>query len=101
MYFIQDFFIFLRKLSIRILLREYPNKLLKSSSISSFKSEKDINLISSTDNLWVSESMFRKWDYYSNFRRIGLNIYSNKDVNIFMKNNFRDDLIYEIYQKSI
>ena len=101
MYFLQDFFIFLRKLGIRILLKEYPNKLLKSSSISSIKAEKNINLISSTDNFWVSESMFRKWEYYSNFKKIGLNIYSNKEVNKFMKENFKDDLIYEIYQKSI
>ncbi len=101
MYFLIDFLIFLRKLSIRILLREYPNKLLKSSSISSFKAEENINLISSTDNFWVSESMFKKWDYYSNFKKIGLNIYSNKEVNTFMKDNFKNDLIYEIYQKSI
>ena len=101
MYFLQDFFIFLRKLCIRILLREYPNKLLKSSSISRHKAEKNINIISSTDNFWVSKSMFRKWDYYSNFKKIELNIYSNKDVNKFMKDNFKDDLIYEIYQKSI
>ncbi len=101
MYFLQNFFIFLRKLSIRILLREYPNKLLKASSISSFKAEKNINLISSTDNFWVSESMFWKWDYYSNFKKIALNIYSNNDVNTFMRDNFKDDLIYEIYQKSI
>ncbi|MBO8221386.1 glycosyltransferase [Prochlorococcus marinus] len=101
MYFLQNFFIFLRKLSIRILLREYPNKLLKASSISSFKAQKNINLISSTDNFWVSESMFWKWDYYSNFKKIALNIYSNKQVNTFMRDNFKDDLIYEIYQKSI
>ena len=101
MYFLQDFFIFLRKLSIRILLREYPNKLLRSSSISTFKAEKNINLISSTNNFWVSESMFRKWGYYSNYKNISLNIYSNKEVNKFMKNNFKNDLIYEIYQKSI
>ena len=101
MYFLQNFFIFLRKLSIRILFREYPNKLLKSSSISSFKPAKNINLMSSTDNFWVSESMFRKWGYYSNFKKIGLNIYSNKQVNTFMKDNFKNDLIYEIYQRSI
>jgi len=101
MYFLQDFFIFLRKFSIRILFREYPNKLLKSSSISSFSVAKNINLISSTDNFWVSESMFRKWDYYSKFKKVGSNIYSNNDVNTFMKDNFKDDLIYEIYQRSI
>ena len=101
MYFLQDIFIFLRKFCIRILLREYPNKLLESSSISSFKPKKNINLISSTDNFWVSESMFKKWDYYSKIKKIRLNIYSNKNVNKFMKDNFKDDLIYEIYQKSI
>ena len=101
MYFLQDFFIFLRKLCIRILFREYPNKLLKSSSISSSKEDKYINLISSTDNFWVSESMFRKWNFYSNSRTIRLNIYPNKEVNSFMKDNFKNDLIYEIYKKSI
>jgi len=101
MYFLQDFFIFLRKFCIRILLREYPNKLLRSSSISRSKTEKYINLISSTDNFWVSESMFKKWHSYSNFKKIELNIYSNKGVNKFMKDNFKNDLIYEIYQKSI
>ena len=101
MYFLQDFFIFLRKFCIRILLREYPNKLLRSSSVSNLKAKKYINLISSTDNFWVSKSMFNKWVSYSNFKKIGLNIYSNKGVNKFMKDNFKDDLIYEIYQKSI
>ena len=101
MYFLQDFFIFLRKLCIRILFREYPNKLLKSSSISSSKENKYINLISSTDNFWVSESMFRKWNFYSNSKKIRLNIYPNKEVNSFMKDNFKNDLIYEIYKKSI
>ena len=101
MYFLQDFFIFLRKLCIRILFREYPNKLLKSSSISSSKEDKYINLISSTDNFWVSESMFRKWNFYSNSKKIRLNIYPNTEVNSFMKDNFKNDLIYEIYKKSI
>ena len=101
MYFLQDFFIFLRKLCIRILFREYPNKLLKSSSISSSKEDKYINLISSTDNFWVSESMFIKWNFYSNSKKIRLNIYPNTEVNSFMKDNFKNDLIYEIYKKSI
>ena len=63
MYFLQNlFYLDLRKNIIRFLLKEYPNKLLKSSSISKNKSNKYINLISSTDNFWVSKSMFKKWN---------------------------------------
>ena len=101
MYFLQDFFIFLRKLCIRLILNEYPNALLKSSEISNLKSQKKIILISSTDNFWVSKSMFKKWNNYSNYKNIELSIYSNNQVNKFMEDNFKDDLIYEIYQRSI
>ncbi len=101
MYFLQNFFIFLRKLCIRLILNEYPNALLKSSEISNLKSQKKIILISSTDNFWVSKSMFKKWNNYSNYNNIELSIYSNNQVNKFMEDNFKDDLIYEIYQRSI
>ena len=101
MYFLQNFFIFLRKLCIRFILNEYPNTLLKSSAISNQKGKNNVNLVSSTDNFWVSKSMFRKWNNYSNYKKLDLSIYSNNQVNKFMKDHFEDDLIYEIYQKSI
>ena len=101
MFFLQNFFIFLRKLCIRIIFNEYPNILLKSSVITNHKAKKNINLISSTDNFWVSKSMFKKWDDYSKYKNIDLSIYSNYQVNKFMKDNFEDDLIYEIYQRSV
>ncbi len=98
---LQNFFIFLRKLCIRFILNEYPNTLLKSSVISNLKSPKKINLVSSTDNFWVAKSMYKKWNNYSNYKKIDLSIYSNNQVNKFMKDHFEDDLIYEIYQRSI
>ena len=36
-----------------------------------------------------------------NLLDINLNIYSNKQVNCFMKEYFKNDLIYEIFKKSI
>ncbi len=101
MYLLHNFFIGIRKFIIRILFREYPNKLLKASIITEEKSTKRINFISSSDNFRVSRNMFRKWKLYSEFKNINLNIYSNNQVNEFMKENFEDDLIYEIYKKSI
>ena len=100
MYFLQSFFIWIRKNAIRVLFREYPNLLLKSSTISKQSNQNQINFISSTDNFWVSKSMSRKWDFYANSKNINLNIYSNHEVNTFMKDNFKDDLIYEIFKKS-
>ncbi len=101
MYFLQNFFIWIRKFIIRTLLKEYPNHLLNSSCIKKDNPYKFINFISSTDNFLVSRSMFRKWHFYSQFKNVSLNIYSNKQVNNFMKEYFKDDLIYEIYKKSI
>ena len=101
MYFLQNLFIWIRKNIIRILMREYPNSLLISSTISINKSPRDINLISSTDNFWVSKSMHKKWQLYGEINGVNLNIYSNAQVNNFMKEHFKDDLIYEIFQKSI
>lgn len=101
MYFLQNFFIWIRKNIIRVLIGEYPNNLIKPSYVRQNKSEQNINLISSTDNLWVSKSMFKKWSSYSEIDRINLNIYSNAQVNSFMKENYKDDLIYEIYKKSM
>ena len=101
MYLLQNFFIWIRKLIIRILFREYPNKLLKASTITEDKSNKRINLISSSENFWVSKNMFKKWKFYAESKDINLNIYSNKQVNEFMRENFEHDLIYEIYKKSI
>ena len=65
MYFLQNFFIWIRKYFIRILLGEYPNFYLKASSITNHKRKKNIYLISSTDNFWVSKSMCKKWQFYS------------------------------------
>ena len=101
MYFLLNLFIWIRKNIIRILLKEYPNFHLETSTIQERKQGKHINLISSTDNLWVSKSMFRKWNIYSEIKDISLNIYSNSQVNSFMKEYFKDDLIYEIFKKSI
>ena len=99
MHFILNLFIWIRKNFIRILLREYPNKLLTSSVVSQ-NSSKKYNLVSSSDNFWVSQNMYKKWDFYSKTKDLNLYLYSNYDVNSFMKNNFKDDLIYEIYLKS-
>tara|TARA_Y100001978_G_C23619273_1_gene397631 strand:- start:181 stop:1032 length:852 start_codon:yes stop_codon:yes gene_type:complete len=101
MYFLQDFFIWIRKNIIRILLKEYPNKLLRPSTIHKNKSQKVINLISSTDNFWVSSSMFKKWGVYSESKDININIYSNTQVNDFMHEYFKDDLIYEVFRRSV
>ena len=38
---------------------------------------------------------------YSDIENINLNIYSNSQVNNFMNEYFKDDLIYEIFRKSI
>ena len=101
MYFLQNFFIWIRKNIIRILLKEYPNKRLLPSAFHNNKAQKFTNLISSTDNFWVSRSMFRKWGIYSEMPDINVNIYSNYQVNKFMHEYFRDDLIYEIFQSSV
>ncbi len=101
MYFLQNYFIWIRKNIIRLLIGEYPNSHLTASYIRQHKSDKYINLISSTDNFWVSKSMFKKWNLYSEIDGINLNIYSNAQVNRFMKENYKDDLIYEIYKKSM
>ena len=101
MYLLQNIFIWIRKFIIRILFREYPNKRLKASRFYDDKSNKKINFISSSDNLWVSRNMFRKWKFYRESKNIYLNIYSNNQVNEFMQENFKDDLIYEIYKRSI
>ena len=101
MYFLHNYFIWIRKIIIRILIKEYPNKLIKSKSILEKKSYKYINFISSTDNFWVSNSMFKKWDFYNQIDDIDLYIYSNAQVNSFMKKYFKNDLIYEIFKKSI
>lgn len=101
MYFLQNYFIWIRKIIIRIILREYPNSLLKSKNITKKESKEYINFISSTDNLWASKSMHNKWSAYNEIDNIDLNIYSNAQVNSFMKEYFKDDLIYEIFLKSI
>ena len=99
MYFLINFFIWIRKNLIRIIFNEYPNvflKLEKNNSNSQFK----INLISSTDNFWVSKEMYKKWDTYFNLKEINLEIFSNQNVNKFMNDNYKNKLIYEIYMKS-
>jgi len=82
-------------------MKEYPNALLKSSAITRHDSPKYKYLISSTDNFWVSKSMFKKWKNYRDMKNINLNIYSNSQVNNFMKKYYKNDLIYEIFKKSI
>tara|TARA_Y100001933_G_scaffold144783_1_gene143373 strand:- start:1715 stop:2566 length:852 start_codon:yes stop_codon:yes gene_type:complete len=101
MYFLQNFFIWIRKNIIRILLKEYPNKFLKPSIVENDKSHKFTNFISSTDNFWVSRSMFKKWSIYNEIKDINVSIYSNVQVNNFMYEYFKDDLIYEIFTKSV
>ncbi len=82
-------------------MKEYPNYLLSSSTISKNDPQLDTNLFSSTENFWVSKSMFKKWNFYRDLQGIQLNIYSNAQVNNFMKEYFQEDLIYEIYRKSV
>ena len=101
MYFLQNYFIWIRKIIIRIILKEYPNKLLEPKNISKNHSINHTKFISSTDNLWVSKSMFKKWSIYNELNQIDLNVYSNAQVNSFMKEYFENDLIYEIFKKSI
>lgn len=101
MYFLHNYFIWIRKIIIRILIKEYPNKLIKSKNILGKNSDKYINFISSTDNFWISNSMFKKWNFYNEINDIDLNIYSNSQVNSFMKKYFKNDLIYEIFKKSV
>ena len=101
MYFLQNYFIWIRKIIIRILIKEYPNYLLKEKDIAKDESDRFINFISSTNNLWVSKSMYKKWNFYNSIEDINLNIYSNNQVNNFMKEYFENDLIYEIYKRSI
>jgi len=101
MYFLQNYFIWIRKIIIRVLIKEYPNYLLKEKDIAKEESDRFINFISSTNNLWVSKSMYKKWNFYNSIEDINLNIYSNNQVNNFMKEYFANDLIYEIYKRSI
>ena len=101
MYFLQNYFIWIRKIIFRILIKEYPNKLIEANNLAIDESDKYINFISSTDNFWVSKSMYLKWMSYNEMDDINLNIYSNKQVNNFMNEYFESDLIYEIFKKSI
>ena len=101
MYFVLNFFIWVRKNIIRIIFKQYPNKLLASSNYFYKKKNSKTNLITSTDNLWVSKYMFEKWENYSIREGINLSIFSNKDVNDYMYRNFKNDLIYEIYKRSV
>ena len=98
MYLILNLFVWIRKNLIRIIINEYPNRLLSSKNN---VDQNKINLVTSTDNLWVSKSMYKKWTDYSEKDEINLAIYSNKDVNIFMNNFFKNNIIYEIYIRSI
>ncbi len=101
MYCILNFFIWVRKNFIRIIFRQYPNKLLVSSNNFSNKNVFNNNLVTSTDNLWVSKYMFDKWEKYSAKNGLNLSIFSNKYVNNYMYENFKNDLIYEIYKRSV
>ena len=84
---------------IRIILNEYPNVFLKfDKKYSNYK--KRINLITSTDNFWVSKEMYKRWNGYFNLEEINLDIFSNQNVNKFMFDSYGDKLIYEIYKKS-
>lgn len=100
MYFLLNFVIWIRKIIIRIIFKEYPNRRLVSSEINTNYKNKNVNFISSTDNFWVSKYMFNKWNYYSQKEKINLYIYSNKNVNKFMKDNFKDEIIYDLYKRS-
>ena len=100
MYFLLNFIIWIRKIIIRIIFKEYPNRRLVSSEINIDYKSKKVNFISSTDNFWVSKYMFNKWHYYSQKEKINLHIYSNKNVNKFMKDNFKDEIIYDLYKRS-
>ena len=100
MYILQKKFIWLRKIIIRILFKQYPNFLLNSKSIKR-NSKKQINFISSTNNFWVSKQMYQKWLSYSANKKINLYIYSDEHVDQFMKKYFKNDLIFEIYKKSM
>ena len=100
MYILQKKFIWLRKIIIRILFKQYPNFLLNSKSIKR-NSKKQINFISSTNNFWVSKQMYQKWLSYSANKKINLYIYSDEHVDQFMRKYFKNDLIFEIYKKSM
>ena len=100
MYTLHNLFIWIRKCLIRIILNEYPNLRLQSSKINSKQSDR-FNIVSSTNNFWVSKSMYSRWEIYSNSKDFKLSIYSNQDVNDFMYSNFKDDFIYEIYRRSV
>ncbi len=82
-------------------MKEYPNKLIEAKNLAKDESDKYINFISSTNNFWVSKSMYLKWKSYNEMDDINLNIYSHKHINNFMKEYFESDLIYEIFKKSI
>ena len=101
MYFILNFFIWVRRNIIRIIFNQYPNKLLVASTSFYKNADSKTNLITSTNNLWVSKYMFEKWNKYSVKDDINLSIFSNKDVNKYMYEYFKNDLIYEIYKRSI
>ena len=79
---------------------EYPNRRLDSNYMGSNSKKKLINLISSTDNFWVSKYMFNKWHNYSQNKEINLLIYSNQNVNKFMSDCFNGQIIYELYKRS-
>ena len=98
MYVLINFFIWIRKNFIRIIFNQYPNVFLKLKNNSN--SQNRINLITSSNNFWVSKEMYKKWNTYFNTKEINLEIYSNKNVNKFMLDNFKNELIYEIYKKS-
>ena len=99
MYFLINFFIWIRKNLIRIILNEYPNVFLEFKK-NNLPFQNRINLITSTDNFWVSKEMYKRWKGYFNLKEINLDIYSNQNVNKFMFDNYKDKLIYEIYKKS-
>ena len=99
MYFLINFFIWIRKNLIRIILNEYPNVFLNFNK-NNLNTRNKINLITSTDNYWVSKEMYKKWASYFNTKEINLDVYSNKNINKFMFDNFKTKLIYEIYKKS-
>ena len=54
------------------MIREYPNYLLKEKDIAKEESDRFINFISSTNNLWVSKSMYKKWNFYNSIEETGI-----------------------------
>ena len=101
MYFLLNFVIWIRKNLIRVIVGQYPNYKLKSNHFEKGPDKKLINIISSTDNFWVSKMMFNKWNNYRQRKDINLSIYSNENVNDFMYKYFQDELIYELFKRSV